>query len=171
MWNGPKLGKEGCTRAQAWLEEAASRHPRAGAHEELLAEVPRDERQHVQECPACAQAVKDLLESRGLLRNLKMDEDKGNPFFAKRVLAAIAARETEIELATRTWAVIPRLASRLAGIAILVLLIAGTWIYEGPARKRANQPVMEPGAQLFEDNATVPTDRDDVLVSLLERGE
>jgi hypothetical protein len=171
MWNGPRLGGERCERAAAWLEEAATRHPHAGAHEDLLLGLPKDEMQHVQECPVCAQAVKDLLESRGLLQNLKVDEDKGNPFFAKRVLASIAAREAEIELATRTWAVIPRLASRLAGIAILVLLIAGTWIYEGPARKQANQPVMEPGAQLFEDNATVPADRDAVLVSLLERGE
>lgn len=166
-----RFGEKQCTRAEAWLEEAAARRPHARALEDLLTGVPEDEKTHVQSCPDCKDAVSDLLESRALFRNWNAAGVQGNPFFAERVLAAIASRESEMEQATRTWAVVPKLAARLAGIATLVLLIAGTWIYEGPARKQANQPVVEPGSQLFEDNATVPADRDEVLVSLLERGE
>ena len=55
---------------------------------------------------------------------------------------------------------------------MLVLLIAGTWAYKTPARKHANQPVVaESSGQLIEDNSSVPVDRDEVLISLLERGK
>lgn len=165
------FGEKRCTRAEAWLEEAASCRPHARALEDVLVDAPEGDKQHVQNCRDCKEAVMDFLESRALFRNWNAAGVQGNPFFAKRILAAIAAREAEVEQSTRTWAVVPKLAARLAAIATLVLLIAGTWVYEGPARKQVNQPVVEPGSQLFEDNSTVPTDRDEVLVSLLERSE
>lgn len=172
IWAGRR-----CTKAEQWFEEAAARMPGTLTAEELLASMAPGQRDHVRGCGACQDAAKDLVESRVLLTALKGSGADGRPFFAKRVMAAIASRESELEGATRAWAVVPKLASRFAGIATVLLLIGGALIYEGPLHKRAHpaaqaaQPAVESGTQLFEDNAPVPTNRDDVLVSLLERSQ
>ena len=177
MWRRIWLGRKQCIKAEQWFEEATGRLSEAPAAEELLASLEPSQRDHVRECGECQNALKDLLESRVLLAALKEPETENRPFFSRRVMAAIAAREMELERATRAWAVVPRLASRFAGIATVLLLIGGALVYEGPLHKQANQttqtaqPAAESGTQLFEDNAAVPANRDDVLVSLLERGE
>jgi hypothetical protein len=49
------------------------------------------------------------------------------------VMASIASREAELLTSARTWAAVPRLASRLTVVASLVLLIAARWVYQMPA--------------------------------------
>jgi hypothetical protein len=172
MWKSLGFGRNECAQAANWLEEAAALLPEASTADGLPTQLVPGDATHVRECAACQTALKVFLESRALLANLKDPERKSNPFFAKRVMAVIAAREAELERSTRAWAAVPRLAARLAGVAMLVLLIAGTWAYKTPARKHTNQPVVaESSGQLIEDNSSVPVDRDEVLISLLERGK
>jgi hypothetical protein len=83
-------------------------------------------------------------------------------------MEAIASREREIALLPTTWSVVPRLASRLAWAAGILLLVGSTWLYErsGPARQK------EPGAAsqeyLFEAPQPAPN-QDDVLISMAEK--
>jgi hypothetical protein len=61
-------------------------------------------------------------------------------------MAAIAARESELRQSLEAWAAVPRLASRLTLASAVVLLLAGTWLYERPKRvptSAANQSVVE----------------------------
>lgn len=170
MWNRRGLEKKGCEKIAVWLEEAAARSPEAATIEELLEALPHDETLHAGECTDCKEAAREFLDSRALLAACGKAPE-GNPFFAKKVLAAIASREAEMERTSRAWAIVPKLASRLAAVACLALLLAGTWVYKGPTQSKSGRTAAEPGSQLLEDNATVPSDQDEVLVSLLERHE
>jgi hypothetical protein len=98
-------------------------------------------------------------------------EHAPKPYFAKRVLAVIRAKEQELERSTRTWAAVPRLAARLAGVVALLLVITGTLLLESPRRKQATGPAMQAPSAIFEDNATLPASKDEVLVSVLEKGQ
>jgi hypothetical protein len=171
MWGLRKKGGSECWKALDLLEAAAPARGGATTLEEFLLLLPEGARKHVLECLACRAACQELLETRELLEPIERKKIEPGPFFVNRVLAAIRAREDEVERSTRAWAVVPRLASRLACIAALVLLVAGTWLYEGPRRHQAIQPSMEQGNAIFEDNAPVPTSKDEVLVSLLEKGQ
>lgn len=177
MWNKIAFSSGRCTNAEQWLEDAASSPAASVVIEDLRASLSSEQRDHLQHCADCQTALREFADSKALLRFLGRSPAEAPPFFAKRVMAAIAVREGELERAARAWALVPKLASRFAGIATILLLIGGAWAYEGPLHKSPNpaaqtaQPAAETGTQLFEDNATVPANRDDVLVSLLERGE
>ena len=86
-------------------------------------------------------------EVQALLREASRERKEPNPFFSKRVMAAIEARETELTRRARAWAAIPAYASRLSVIAALLLVAAGTWLYTGSHR----QSVLSNG--IFEDGA------------------
>lgn len=73
----------------------------------------------------------DVPEVQALLRDLESRRAEPGPFFAKRVMAAIEAREAEIVRRSRAWAAVPTFASRLSAIAALLLVMAGTWLYTG----------------------------------------
>jgi hypothetical protein len=81
-------------------------------------------------------------------------------------MAAIEGREAELAGRTRTWAAVPVFASRLAAIAVLVLLVAGTWLYEGSARRQATT------GGIFEDSAAAAasTSQDEVFAVPSEDG-
>jgi len=99
-------------------------------------------------------------EVRALLREGAADRREPSPFFAKRVMAAIEAKENELAGRTRAWAAVPAFASRLSAIAALLLLVAGTWLYTG---KSSKQSVLANG--IFEDSAAqaASTGQDDVF--------
>lgn len=100
-------------------------------------------------------------EVRGLLQDLGSRRAEPSPFFAKRVMAAIEAREAELRSRSRAWAAIPVFASRLSAIAAILLLAAGTWLYTG---SRSSVNAQQGG--LFEDSAAAAssTSQDEVFV-------
>jgi len=100
-------------------------------------------------------------EVRQLLRSQEVRRAEPNPFFAKRVMAAIEAREAELSGRVRAWAAVPKFASRLSAVAAMLLLIAGTWIYTGAVWRSNNSSV----GGIFEDSATAAasTSQDDVF--------
>jgi len=99
-------------------------------------------------------------EVQALLRDLESRRGEPGPFFAKRVMAAIAAQETEIARRSRAWAAVPTFASRLSAIAALLLVVAGTWLYTGRQTSVSTQ------GGLFEDSAAAAssTTQDEVFV-------
>jgi hypothetical protein len=99
-------------------------------------------------------------EVQALLRDFDMRRAEPSPFFAKRVMAAIEAKEAEFGRRSRAWAAVPAFASRLSAIAALLLLMAGTWLYTG------SRPSLSTQNGIFEDSAAAAgsTSQDDVFV-------
>ena len=160
--------RDECERLQDLLENSAAENVYSGGIKELAESLPADERAHLAECGSCRQAAQDLLATRELFRGAIAPAEDGGPWFAKRVLSAIAAREREMALAMSTWSVVPRLASRLAWAAALVLVVGSTWLYETSTPRTNRQPAASSQEYLFEAPAP-PMNQDDVLISMAEK--
>jgi hypothetical protein len=155
MWNFVKKKKEDdCSRFRDSLEEIAS----GGASREML--------DHSAACEDCAAAAEELLESRELLRALPRESSPTLPWFAPRVMAAIAAREAELRQSFDAWTVLPKLALRLTWISVVALMLAGTWLLQRP--NLPTKPATDITGEPVQNAA--PVTNDDVLVSLAEQG-
>lgn len=133
--------------------------------QELLAPLPDAVQVHFHACNDCRVFAAELLEIRHLLRAAP-DGPLPGPYFLGRVMASIADQETVLEEKSRTWAAVPRLASRLTLLASLTLVIAGGWLYERPA---ARLPIVtnsadQPSEGLVDGSST--TIQDDLLVNV-----
>ena len=105
-----------------------------------------------------------VAEVQALLREASQERKEANPFFSKRVMAAIEGQEAELSRRARAWVAIPAFASRLSAIAALLLIAAGTWLYTGSHR----QSVLSNG--IFEDSAAqaASTNQDEVFATPAE---
>ena len=154
MWNFVKKKDDDCSRFRDSLEELAS----GGASREML--------EHSAACEDCAAAAEELLESRELLRALPRQPRATLPWFAPRVMAAIAAREAELRQSFDAWTVIPKFALRLTWITALALVLASTWFLQRP-----NLPTKPTATDLTGEPVNAPpATNDDVLISLAEQG-
>ncbi len=149
--------REECERLRDSLEIGAE-----------MADLSARLQEHLSFCADCQAAADDLLMSRALLRKMPPQLVKPGPWFAPRVMAAIAARESNARRSQEAWTVVPRLAARLTWISALALLLAGTWLYQSPSstQKSGNESGME---SVFDAPSASPP-QDDVLISL-ERGQ
>jgi hypothetical protein len=153
MWNLMKKQEDDCNRFRDSLEEIAS----GGASREML--------EHSAACEDCAAAAEEMLESRELLRALPRESSTSLPWFAPRVMAAIAMREAELRQSFDAWTVIPKFALQLTWISALALMLAGTWFLQ-----RANVPSRPATDITGEPVGSAPMTNDDLLVSLVEKG-
>ena len=169
MWDLLTRRKAECNRLQDLQEDAAAKHLHAESFGELLEALPPARRTHFAECGSCRDAAQELLATRKLLRCIPPGAEEPRPWFAKRVMAAIAARERKLAEVTKTWLAVPRFASRLALASLALLLLTSTWLYERPFAAPV-KPSMSVASQesLFE--APLPTaNQDDVLIGRAER--
>jgi hypothetical protein len=169
MWNLLKKNSEDCSQFQESLEAAASSASSASTPEELLATLSPQCQQHAASCEECRGAAEELLAARALLRALPAQSKTPAPWFAPRVIAAIAAKEAELRRAGSPWAAVPRFASRLALASAAMLLVVSTWIYERPVSLPVNQISTEAAPETLFESSPPPVSQDDVLVSLAER--
>jgi hypothetical protein len=123
--------------------------------------------EHASGCAGCREAAEGLALTRAALQPLGELSPEPGPWFATRVMAAIAGRESEMDLSDAVWVSIRRLAPRLVAVCALLLLLASTWTYQlrrveiaGPPQAAANETVLEPGQ-------STPVN-DDVLVNATE---
>ncbi len=123
MWNLLRMRKnlDECSRLRDALENVADVMALSSAQQE-----------HLATCPACQEASSDISTSRIVLREVPARAASPGPWFAPRVMAAIAARESELRDSLEAWAAVPRLAARLTWISALALLLASTWLYQLP---------------------------------------
>jgi len=161
MWDTLK-GNENCRKFRDGLEEAAAKVEGAIRIEDLIALLPEEQRGHSAACAGCREAANDLIKVKELFnRAASFTEER--PWFAARVMAAIASRERALAGRVTAWSEFPRFASRLAWVAAILLLAGTTWFYESVVRA----PSYVPGGQesIFEapQQQTTP---DDVLVSM-----
>jgi hypothetical protein len=91
------------------------------------------------------------------------------PWFVPRVMAAIAARESELRRSVDTWVIVPKLARRLTWVSALALVLAGTWLF-GQSASTPSKPMSTDltGEPVYEN--TAPVNNDELLLSLAEKG-
>ena len=140
-----------CERVRDSLETSAS-----------AATLPAAMREHLTECVECRTVADELFASRALLQRMPLRAAEPGPWFAARVMAAIAARESNLQRSLEAWTVVPKFAARLTWVSALALLLAGTWLYQAPksAPKSGNGSSVE---ALF-DVAPTSASQDDVLI-------
>ncbi len=153
MWNLLKMRKNQgeCSRLRDALENVVD-----------VAALSSAQQEHLAACPACQEASSDISTSRIVLRNVPARAPVPGPWFAPRVMAAIAARESELRQSLEAWAAVPRLAARVSWISALALLLASTWLYESPkfTQNSGNQATVE---SLFDSQQSSAPQEDVVL--------
>lgn len=123
MWNllKARMNERKCNTVRDALENTAE-----------AAVLSAAQRAHLAACAECQTAAEDILATRNILAELPARAAEPGPWFAPRVMAAIAARESELRQTLEAWAAVPRLAARLTWLSALALLLASTWLYQLP---------------------------------------
>src|SRR5215469_2242689 len=160
MWDTLKE-KENCRKFRDGLEEAAAKVEGAIRIEDLIALLPEEQRGHSAACAGCREAANDLIKVKELFnRAASFTEER--PWFAARVMAAIASRERALAGRVTAWSEFPRFASRLAWVAAIVLLASTTWFYESVVQTPSH-PVNGSQESIFD--APQQSTPDDILIS------
>jgi len=157
-----------CRDFQSQLEDAAEAARSAKEFSELFRDAPSALKVHASTCADCRSAAENIIESRALLAELPSTATMAGPWFASRVMAAIAARKAELTRAADTWTFLPKLAARLTWASAVALLLTSTWLYQKPIYTSAKPVLMDITGEPLVDTTTPPTN-DDVLVSLAEK--
>jgi len=150
MWNLLRVRKNHgeCSRLRDALENVAD-----------VTALSSVQQKHLAACPACQAASADISMTRIVLRDVRAALPE--PWFAPRVMAAIAARESELRQSLEAWAAVPRLAARLTWISGLALLVASTWLYQLP--KFTPISGNESAAESLFDSSQSSASQDDVV--------
>jgi hypothetical protein len=171
MWNLLKKSGKECEEFRDLLEDPAAVRPDTQTVEELsMAWLPA-QRVHMAGCSKCQEAAQDFLATRKIFAGVASSTETERPWFATRVMAAIAARERELSDVARTWMAVPKFASRLAMAAGALLLVASTWILERPSAVPAKQPIAASGQEYLFEPPPPPMNQDDVLISMAEQNQ
>jgi hypothetical protein len=113
MWNLLK-NEEECRKLRDLLEDCVAAHPEIVSIPELSEAMSPAALTHIAACRSCQEAAQDLLATREIFKGVASSTATERPWFATRVMAAIAARERELAEAASTWLAVPKFASRLA---------------------------------------------------------
>ena len=162
MFGLPKRQRFECRELWQVLDGA----DRAKPLQSVLAEFTPEQQAHAANCAGCHTRIEELAATRELLAPLQSQSGVSRPWFASRVMSAIAAREAELSRSINAWTLIPKLASRVAWAAGLAILMAVSLFYQKPA---TSQLGTEPSSESLFDNAPSPANHDDVLVSMVEQ--
>ena len=156
-----------CSRWHSWLDAGSDAGAPARDLQQLMARISAADRAHFLVCDDCRIAAETWLGVRESLQGLSEAASPAPPWFAGRVMAAIAEREEETRPAA-AWIAVPRFASRLAWAAAALLLAASTWLYEKPLARPAAPPSASASEGIFDTQAP-PVTEDEVLISLAEK--
>jgi hypothetical protein len=159
-----------CERLQDLLESSVA-DVLGGSIEELVESLPTEGRAHFADCRRCREALQDLLATRELLLGAVAPAEDGGPWFAKRVLSAIVAREQELAFPASAWSMVPRFASRLAWVSAIVLVAGSTWLYQRSTPSTIRQPAATSSPEYLFEAPAPPMNQDDVLISMAERNQ
>jgi hypothetical protein len=164
MGNMLELKNSECRRFLEELEGVPASKGREGKAEAALEVMSSEARRHATECADCREAVEELVEARKALQPLSTPVAEAGPWFATQVMAAIRARENELEERRNgVWVGVRRLAPRLVALCALLLVLGTTWAVQLRRADVATQPEMRPAESVFE---SVPAPlNDDVLVN------
>jgi hypothetical protein len=127
--------------------------------------------EHAASCKDCRAAVDELFASRALLKALPRQPETAGPWFAPRVMAAIAARESDLRRSLDAWTAVPKLAAKLTWVSALALLLTSTWLMGRPASTPVRPVLTDLTGEPVIEIAPAPVSNDDVLVSLTEKAQ
>jgi len=164
MWKLLKKSGQECGRVQDSLEEVAAKNSNAGTVDELIVGLPAAARKHIDGCDACRRAALDMVATKELFSDVTSVTEVERPWFAARVMAAIAARERALAERMSAWSEVPRFASRLALISALLLLAGTTWLYEKAIKMPSNSSNGAAQESIFEPQQQ--SNQDDLLISM-----
>jgi hypothetical protein len=156
-------GLKGCQEFREELDALPLKENEGSELQVFLGELSPASREHTALCAECREAAEDVALTRSVLRPLGEVSLEPGPWFATRVMAAIAGRESELDLRDAVWVSIRRLAPRLVAVCALLLVLASTWTYQLRRMELATPPqgssetVLEPGQ--------APPLNDDVLIN------
>ncbi len=159
MWNPLKKNRVDCERFIELLEQADNAEA-----------LPVVLREHVAACEHCEIAQGEFAKSRALLSALPRQVTEARPWFAPRVMAAIAAREAEMRRALDAWTMVPKLAVKLTWVSALALVLASTWLFGQPASVPVKQPATTDLTGETVHETITPANNDELLLSLAETG-
>lgn len=162
MWNLLKRSKQECMRLRDMVEEAAAKQADPWGVKNLREVLTAEERKHLETCQDCQEAIQELFAAKELFHGVASFSHEARPWFAARVMAAIAARERALAERVTAWTEFPRFASRLAWVAAIVLLASTTWFYESVVRTPSH-PVNGSQESIFD--APQQSTPDDILIS------
>jgi hypothetical protein len=104
MWNLLNKSDNECWKLRDLLEESAVARREAVSVEQWRETWPAAQRAHIAACRACQQAAQDLLATQRIFKGVGSAREMVRPWFATRVMAAIAARERELSEAASSFA-------------------------------------------------------------------
>jgi hypothetical protein len=163
MFNDLETKNSECRGFREELEGLAAGNAEEATAPSVLARLSSAARSHSEACAECRQAVGDLAETREALLPLRASVAEPGPWFTARVMAAIRARENELEERSNgVWLGVRRLAPRLVALCALVLLVGTTWAYQVRREDLARRAWLGSADSVFE-SVPAPLD-DDVLV-------
>lgn len=164
----PKGGQVKCEWFLNELEGLPVEGLRSVTVEVLLRRLPGEAREHAGRCTECEAAVRDYVETRSALEGMQGSLPEAGPWFARRVMQAIAAREAEIEERKNGfWTGVRRLAPRLVAFATLLLVLGGTWAFQERREARVHGAQLSATEGIFETTPATPVN-DDVIASVHE---
>lgn len=162
MWNLLKRENEECRTLRDAVEQAATKFGDALSVKRSTEELSPEERKHLDACAECREMLQELVATKRLFRGVPGFMNQERPWFAARVMAAIASRERELAERVSAWNEFPRFASRLSLVAAILLLAGTTWFYESVVRAPS---YMSSGSQESIFEAPQQTTPDDILGS------
>ncbi len=171
MWNLLKRRTDECNHLRDALENSGAARPRAIDVEDLLNTLPPALRAHAASCQSCREAAEDLLATRSIFEGVASYGEEVGPWFATRVMTAIAARERELSEVASTWLAVPKFAARLALALGAVLLVASTWLYQRPSKAPPKQPSAAATQEYLFEAPQPAMNQDDVLISMAEKNQ
>jgi len=163
MINKLELKNGECRSFQEELEGLASSSAGEVNTQAVLARMSSAARGHAEACAECSGAVEELAETRRALLPMSAPVGEPGPWFTTRVMAAIRAKESELEERSNgVWLGVRRLAPRLVALCAVVLVVGTTWAYEVRREDLARRPGLGTAESVFE-TAPAPLN-DEVLV-------
>jgi hypothetical protein len=166
MLTGPNREARGCREFREELEALPLKNTEAD-FQTVLDGMSQASRLHACTCVDCRQAAEDLAETRAALQPLGELSAQPGPWFATRVMATIASRESEMDLRDAVWVSIRRLAPRLVAVCALLLVLASTWTYQLRRVEIAGPPQVSSTETVLEPSQPAPLN-DDVLINATE---
>lgn len=164
MSDRPRDNEKKCEWFLEQLEELPVESTEGTTPADWMGKLPTEAQEHAAQCASCEEALEDFAETRAALEGMKEGMPAAGPWFTARVMAAIRAKEEEIEEKKEgVWIGVRRLAPRLAVFAAVLLVAGGTWAFQVRRTEQARGTAMRPAESLFEATPSAPVN-DDILV-------
>lgn len=169
MWNNWKNQDAACNTILESLEEYSVANKKEVTVESILASLPQEQREHALDCVSCRTALQDFVTVRQMLADVPAYSTSESPWFASRVMSAIATREYELSVPLTISAILPRIAARLTWVTSVVLLIASAFLFQRPMTPPPAAPSATTAQDSLFDSSQIQNGSDDILLSLAER--